>query len=757
MNKYLITLSFLLCIQVIVAQNIFKGTVIDNETKQGIPFASVYLPQLEKGASTDESGAFEITNIPAGSYKLVVSVLGFATFSKNVDITTGNNTLQISLEPSAVEIEQVIVSTPFHKLQSENVMKVSQKSLTQMQQQGANTLIDGIATIPGVNSVSTGTAIGKPVIRGLSSNRVLVYTQNIRLENQQFGGEHGLGLNDNGVESVEVIKGPASLLYGSDALGGVLYINPERFADAGTTQGSLSSILNSNTNGLNLSAGAKTSGNSFKFLARGSFVSHEDYKIGGGDRVTNTRFKEYDFKTGVGYQKNNFKTDLRYNYNNSLVGIPEGIEEQSAYRTPLEPYQDLQTHILSSKTNFFFKNSSLDATFGFVANKRQEFEGHHHHEEGEAHEEEEEAHEEEHAALDMQLNTFSYNVAYNLAPIGKLETVFGVQGMVQTNKNHGEETLIPNASTDDFGVFVTSHIHLKNNDIQLGLRYDNRNIATDHHEHDHDHGDVHEDEIEVNRSFNSFNASAGLRTELAPKLVTRINLATGFRAPNLSELTSNGAHHGANRYEIGNPDLKSEQNIQMDFSIELKSKHIEMYVNAFYNKVANFIYLQPDGTLVNAIPVFHYHQDDAKLYGGEIGFHFHPHSIEWLHYESSYEGVIGKQDNGDYIPLIPANVLTNTFRAEINQGFLSDSYAFITLQNILKQDKPGLFETASSGYSLLNIGIGKTFSSEKNPVKIWLSANNLLDKTYISHLSRLKSDGISNMGRNITLGVSLTL
>ena len=200
MNKYLITLSFLLCIQVIVAQNIFKGTVIDNETKQGIPFASVYLPQLEKGASTDESGAFEITNIPAGSYKLVVSVLGFATFSKNVDITTGNNTLQISLEPSAVEIEQVIVSTPFHKLQSENVMKVSQKSLTQMQQQGANTLIDGIATIPGVNSVSTGTAIGKPVIRGLSSNRVLVYTQNIRLENQQFGGEHGLGLNDNGVE-----------------------------------------------------------------------------------------------------------------------------------------------------------------------------------------------------------------------------------------------------------------------------------------------------------------------------------------------------------------------------------------------------------------------------------------------------------------------------------------------------------------------------------------------------------------------------
>lgn len=115
-----------------------------------------------------------------------------------------------------------------------------------------------------------------------------------------------------------------------------------------------------------------------------------------------------------------------------------------------------------------------------------------------------------------------------------------------------------------------------------------------------------------------------------------------------------------------------------------------MYVNAFYNKVANFIYLQPDGTLVNAIPVFHYHQDDAKLYGGEIGFHFHPHSIEWLHYESSYEGVIGKQDNGDYIPLIPANVLTNTFRAEINQGFLSDSYAFITLQNILKQDKPGI-------------------------------------------------------------------
>ena len=181
-------------------------------------------------------------------------------------------------------------------------------------------MIDGLATIPGVSQVSTGTSIGKPVIRGMSGNRVLVYSQGVRLENQQFGEEHGLGLNDSGVESVEVIKGPASLLYGSDALGGVLYFNPEKFANPNDFKVNFGQRLFSNTLGSNTTLGLKTSTDRWKFLVRGNYNTNSDYEIPNGDRVTNTRYNEKDLKAGIGYNNSSFSTVFRYNFNQLDLG-----------------------------------------------------------------------------------------------------------------------------------------------------------------------------------------------------------------------------------------------------------------------------------------------------------------------------------------------------------------------------------------------------------------------------------------------------
>lgn len=729
-----------------------KGTVTDKETQKAIPFASIYLPQLEKGTETDDNGNFIIDNLPSGSYKVVVSSIGYATYTTTVN-TLNNSDINIVLAPSAIEIEEVIISTPFHKLQSENVMKVERADIEDLKNKGALTLADGITNIAGVESISTGIGIGKPVIRGLSSNRVLVYTQGVRLENQQFGDEHGLGINDAGVESVEVIKGPASLLYGSDALGGVLYLNPEKFAMQNNSEGDIVANYFTNTQGYNTNAGYKISGGKLKFLVRGAYASHTDYETGNKLNVTNSRFKEYDLKTGLGYQVNNFKTELRYNLNRSDLGIPEEIGLQNSGRTPLEPYQKLTNHVISSKTNLFFDKSSLDLTLGYTANTRKEFEEHEHHaEEGEDEHEEHEEHGEE-AALHMQLNTLSYNVLYHLPQMGKLETIVGAQGLYQTNKNHGEELLIPDASTNDFGVLATSHYHLKNMDIQLGLRYDNRSISTEEHGIP---GDEHYIEA-LDRNFNSFNAALGFKLNLFENVSTRINFASGFRAPNLAELTSNGIHHGANRFERGNTDLNNERNFQGDLALEYKNEHVEVFINGFYNKVNDYIYLQPDGTFEDETPVYNYMQDNAKLYGGEIGFHLHPHPLDWLHIESSFETVTGKQDNGDYLPLIPANTLLNTLRVEFNDNekTLKNSYAFISLKNVFDQNNVGLFETRTGGYSLLNAGLGGKLVIANQEVMLKISGNNLLNKQYISHLSRLKVDNIQNIGRNINLGIQV--
>ncbi|MDT0690560.1 TonB-dependent receptor [Salegentibacter sp. F188] len=745
----------------IYAQYQFSGTITNAETGEPVVSATIYLPQLEKGTLTDFNGNFSISNISEGTYKLVISSVGYSSFSREIQLPSEG--VIIVIQPSAIEMEEVIVSTPFHQLQSENVMKVDRENVSELNRKGAITLADGISQMPGVESITTGIGIGKPVIRGLSSNRVLVYTQGVRLENQQYGDEHGLGISSKGIGSVEVIKGPASLLYGSDAIGGVLYLNPERYAQANTTNAEVDGSYFSNTLGYQASAMAKTSGDNLKFLARGSYAAHSDYETGDGTKVTNTRFNETDFKGGFGYQDSRYKADLRYNFNRANIGIPEEIGIQNTEKEPLLPYQEIDNHIVSLDNRLYLPNSSLDLNIGYQFNNRKEFEeehaheheeeheDHEDHEHEEEHEEHEEGHEEAHPALEMHLESLNYNLKYNLPKTGNFETILGVQGMHQTNSNFGEEILIPDAEMVDFGVFGTAHFHLENWDFQGGLRYDNRTINSESYGHEGEESFI----AAVDRSFNSINGAIGAKYQYQSKFIVRLNLASGFRAPNLAELTSNGSHHGANRYEVGNANLDNEQNLQVDLSLEWRNEHFEAFANAFHNSVNDYIFLNPSGEFIEDDLVFNYTQGDATLYGGEIGFHIHPHPLDWLHLESSFETVTGKLNNGGYLPLIPANSITNTFRVEFESDQqLSNKYAFVRLKNVFDQNTVSTFETRTGGYGLLGAGLGGELEfGASSSVEINISGNNLLNKDYISHLSRLKPDGISNIGRNILVSL----
>jgi len=666
---------------------------------------------------------------------IITLILGFSAILQAQEIKKIKQDTVHENKP--FKLDEVIVSTAFNKIQSQNVMKVEHSSIKELQRKGTSTLIEGLATIPGVSQVSTGTSIGKPVIRGLSGNRVLVYSQGVRIENQQFGDEHGLGLNDAGIESVEVIKGPASLLYGSDALGGVLYFNPEKFANTNTFKGDFNQRLFSNTLGSNTSLGLKTSGKNWKVLARGTYDTHSDYTIAGGDRVTNTRYNETDFKTGIGYSNSKFSSVLRYNFNKLDLGIPEnGVSEQTTSKKTDYPSQAIDNNLLSLNNIFFFKNSKLDVDLGYIDNDRSELE------DGNI------------AVLHMKLKTFNYDAKYHLPKMVKAETIFGIQGMNQTNTNSGEEYLIPDATTKDFGIFGTGNYEWKTNVIQAGIRFDKRKIATTAYGIGGEEGSFEA----LDKSLDSFNASLGYKTNLANDLSLRLNVASGFRAPNLAELTSNGVHEGTNRYEVGNPNLKTEQNVQTDLNIEYKGSHFEFFANGFYNHINNYIYTSPTGAIIDENSVFDYIQNDARLFGGEIGLHFHPHPLDWVHYETSFETVTGKKQDGDYLPLIPANNWSNTIRTEFKiKNWLDDGFASLQVSTTFNQGNVSGFETKSNGYTLVNLGFGGKIKFGKTAFDLNLNGNNLLDKTYISHLSRLKADGIPNIGRNIILGLNFNI
>ncbi|MBZ0328691.1 MAG: TonB-dependent receptor [Altibacter sp.] len=732
-------IHFLLLALIAVAEATSQNSIsghLTNQDNEPIS-ATVYIPQLEKGTMATLDGYYAITNIPDGTYTIVYSLLGYATISKKFDFSDDKTlTEDLQLVETAVEMEEIIISTPFHKLQRDNVMKVERVGLKQLKANGAVTLADGISNIAGVETISTGVGIGKPVIRGLSANRVLTYTQGVRLENQQFGDEHGLGINEAGIESVEVIKGPASLLYGSDALGGVLYLNPERFAEVGKTKADIETTYYSNTRGTTTNFGFKNSSEKLKFLVRAAYVTHSDYKTGIDYRVTNSRFNESDIKTGLRYQATQVTSTLRYNYNQSNIGIPEEIGIQNTDKKLLLPNQTIDNHILSSENMIFFNNSSLNIKMGYLFNDRREFE------------------ESASPTLRLKLNTFNYDATYHLPVLGRFESIVGVQGMYQKNANFGEEVLIPNATTKDIGILGTTHYHLEKIDLQAGLRFDSRTI------HSVATGDIEDQGYidAISKKYTSFNLAVGAKIDFSERLLARLNFASGFRAPNLAELTSNGVHEGTNRYEIGNPNLENEQNFQTDLSIEYRNEHIELFANGFYNLVNQYIFISPTQEMIDENEVFKYVQQDAYLFGGEFGLHIHPHPLDWLHFESTFETVTGKLENDANLPLIPANSFTNTFRVEFNNSkFTKDSYAFASLKSTFKQQNTGAFETASEGYNLLNMGVGSSFQLNKVWLHIGLNAINLTDQSYIAHLSRLKLDGIPNMGRSFQLNLKLEI
>ena len=707
--------------------------VLDRENNMPVSYASVYYPDTKTGTLTDTLGQFKV-NFSMPQVLVQISVIGYQTFLDRINLNESEQV--IYLQPSMHELQEVIVSGNTSRLQGENVLSVEKLSINNGSAQGIS-LADKLASIAGIDNLSTGAGIGKPVIRGLSGNRIAIFSQGIRLENQQWGYEHGLGLEEHGYEQVEIIKGPASLLYGSDALGGVLYFVDERYAKNNSIETAVNTEFNSNSLGFRNNGSFKLSKNHLHLNLFGGYTTHTDYKDGNNNFVENSRFNTGNLKTALGYTGNKFTTSLKYSFLNEKYGLTEAEEHEDEEqdetykngRKPFMPYQDLTTHLVSSENTFFFDNvSKLKIDAGYVFNNRKEFE-HEHHKTEDEHEE---------AALNMNLHTFSYNARWYSPRWNERWTqTTGSQGMVQSNSNSGEEILIPDANTYDFGIFAMTDFHYaKKAYWQFGLRFDTRYITSE----------------TFDKQYYSFNFSTGIYQPVAENVSFRLNLSSGFRAPNMYELLSNGIHHGTNRYEIGNRELKTENSYQIDASLNYNVKHIEFFINPYFNYIRNYIYLQPTADRIDNIPVFNYMQNDAFLYGGETGFHLHPHPFDWLHIEGSYSNTFGQDTQHNYLALMPSQKINAMISANFYFKKTVEKFSvYLQNQYSFAQNRIADNETSTPGYNLLNAGVMFEFGVKSQPIQLNISANNILNEAYYDHLSRYKINEIYNMGRSFNV------
>lgn len=738
----------------------FKGKVVDSETKAPLAGATVYISDLKATTSTDNNGEFKFSNIPSkGKFLVEVRFVGYKTTSQQIDLSTSSPII-FTLEPSVIESAEVVITgTPYsanNKTNSLAVISVNREKLTQAA--GTN-IIDAIAKVPGVAQVTTGGAISKPSIRGLGYNRVLTIVDGAREEAQQWGDEHGVEVDQFSAARIEILKGPASLLYGSDALGGVINIIDDLAPAPGDFNGNFTTSYSSN-NGLSAST-LMLQGNTDGFIYRGRVSYKNAYGFGYQNKVVpNSGFNETNVSAMLGLNKEWGYAHLNLSRFNTNVGlVEEGPDangnyvdedgnvisnDEAATRKLGLPFQNINHYRAALNSNLLLGGGQLKTTFAFQKNIRKEFE---------------ESLDE--PGLNLNLNSATYDLKYSFANDGIWEPTIGVQGMHQTNINNGDEFLIPDYVSDNVGVFAYLKRNFGKGAVNAGIRYDYKNI---------DGKTLLSDGNTIfsafNNNFSNISGSVGFAFEIAKNLNFRGNAGSGFRAPNIAELGANGKHEGTFRYEIGNSDLKQETSFQVDLGLEYLGEKITLGLNAYSNRIYNYIYPgnfnnetmpyeEEDGS-TSILPLYRYVQTDAELIGGEAAIDFHP--IKSLHFENTFAYVRGKNlANDAALPFIPAASLNNELRFEPSIKGLTDSFIKIGLNNVFKQDRFDSFETETDGYTLLDAGIGTALKVKNGKINFWITGQNLTNKLYYNHLSRYKLAGIYNAGRNVTFGISVPL
>ena len=806
MRIVFIIIVLILTSHVLNAQNKLTGRITDQKTGEAIAGATIYIPELKTGAIADGNGAYSIDNLPKATVIVQVSFLGYKSVVEKIDLSK-NTTGNFVLEQAITEMNEVVVTGTLRATEiTRNPIPMVTLGKKDLQQNLSTNIIDAIAKLPGVSAVTTGPNVSKPFIHGLGYNRVLTLFDGVRQEGQQWGDEHGIEVDENAVDRIEIIKGPASLTYGSDALAGVVNLLPAPPVPGGTLKGSAETYFETN-NGL-IGASAVLAGNK-NGLIFGGVISHKqatDYQNKYDGRVYGTAFNETDLSGYVGLNKKWGYSDLNFSVFNDLQEIPDGsrdsvtrkftkqITEADTFR-PIVPNSELnsykitvlhqlvQHYRLYSSNNFIIGKSKLGVILGYQENIRREF-----------------SHPQfpDIPGLYLDLKTFTYDIKYSIPESKGWETTIGINGMYQRNLNKGTEFIIPDYSQFDAGPFILATKTLNKLDISAGVRYDIRMFKND--QMFTRPNPVTGFDMQVNlpdtakaaHPFNSFNhtfsgvsASFGATYKITKRLLVKSNIARGFRAPNIAEISANGVHPGTLIYQIGNTSFKPEFSLQEDLGVSYRWDHISGDIDIFNNNISNYIFNQKllnhsgsDSVIIKGNQTFKFQQAKAQIYGWEANLDIHPY--DWLHFENSISVTyaLNKGGNGmhvtdssKYLPLIPPLHTNTELRANILKKFKHFSSVFfkVGMEYFATQNRiysANNTETPTPGYVLYNAGIGADITNSKGKVLFSFNivGNNITDVAYQSNLSRLKyfeeypnnptgRSGIYDMGRNISFKI----
>jgi len=713
------------------------GTITGRVTDSaGPPLAAVRIEVVEMNRSTvtAENGTYRLVNLPTGSYAITFTAIGYRPAVRRVTVADGDLVLDVVLVRSVVEIAPIqvtaspLATTSLTSPQPVSVLSGEDLRLGQRASLGAM-----LETQAGVRNFSTGSGIGKPVIRGLSSNRVLVLADGQRLENQQWGDEHGPNLETADAGRIEVIRGPASVLYGSDALGGVINVIPRPLPDASGRAGFMRSGLNIGYNSNNRepegSLFLEGASGGFGFRASGSGRRSDDVRTPGG-LLSNSANESVGGSATAG---------LRGGWGSLTGSFTTRSERLEIHEDPTEEpdftgYQKIQADRAKVSLSLPVGGAARFAfDVGFERNDRQEIEDNVDNEVG----------------LGLLARTLTGDGHLHHALSERVGGIVGVQLLRTSLEKYGEETLIPDNDVTSVGLYGFEQAEFGRWNLSFGLRFDHRalNVTADQ-----DLG-VAQGAL----SWNSLTGNFGALYHLGAGTALVANAGRGFRSPSAFELFANGVHEGTVRFELGNPDLRNETSFNTDLALRVQSGQVNFEAGAFYNRIGNYIYPRPTNALdaESGFRIFDVVQGNARFYGMETSLDWHPSAA--VHFRGTADYTNGHNTAlGQPLPFIPPLRIGYGVRLEPDLQGISEPYLSLGAESNFRQTRTDEFDLAPDGYTLLNAGVGLGLPLGGRTIGLDLSIRNLLNTEYTSFLSRYKEYAL-DMGRNVTFRMRMEL
>jgi iron complex outermembrane receptor protein len=742
-----------------------SGHVEDTDTREKLPGATVTIVELNRQMITDSTGDFVFDSLCAGNYTIRISHVHCETVQQQV-ILNKKRHLDILLPHSKNTLDEVIVEG---RKEISNPGFKKELSGTALEETKGLSLSEALSKINGVTMLQTGSTISKPVIHGLHSNRILTINNGVRQEGQQWGNEHAPEIDPFIADKLVVIKGVDELRYGSDAIGGVILVEPKPLRNNPGYAAEFNSAYFTNNRQYVVSGVFEQQLKkqpAFRYRLQGTFKKGANATTP-GYRLNNTGSEEKNFSVTAGWKKESFNAELFYSQFATKVGIFTGshignlTDLQNAIQasrpddvflgqksyTIQRPYQDVAHHLLKFKSNIYKGAHKFNILVAGQFNHRKEFDI-------------VRSSSNTKPQLDLSIYTLSEDLSWEHPKKNNFSGVVGISAMQQDNSYSGRY-FIPNYNSYTFGAYIIEKWIRHQWELQAGIRYDNKTINTNRLK-------FNGDTINHNFNFSTLASSVNAIYKLTNTWKFNANITLASRAPHVNELLSDGIHHGTATYERGDITLQPEHSVNAAVGISFQNTagNVGFDINLYSNNIRNFIYQQPRPdspvlTIAGAFPLIEYKQTDAVLGGADLSILLKPVTrLEWIAKASVLYASNKKAD--DWLILMPANRFSNelTWRFKDGKRF-SNSYISGEVMNVLQQTrvpddknaKPD-YKEAPSGYTLINGNMSTTISIHNIPVTIGIGVRNLLNTKYRDYLNSMRYF-TDEMGRNISFRLKI--